>query len=514
MNGEKGQALPLAILALAIGTLVITPFLGHASSNLIGSRFYEEAIIRHSSCDAGIEHAIWSLTRGDLAEQFSEPGDEVTYQLGEAVNGLTTTVTVTANATGGGGGTAGEITDTILDSYNFGAGGGETPSIIPIAGDVYAIIYGDGKNDGWVKTVEIAADGTVTGTPIDSLEFDTRRGLWGDIIHISGNIYAVAYQGNGSDGFLKTIEITPDGTIADSELDTLEFETNNCNYPEIINVSGNVYAIAYQGQGSDGFVRTVQIAPDGDISSSVIDSLEFDTSNGREPDIIHISGNIFALAYRGSGSDGFLKTIEIASNGQITNTPVDTFEFNPYDCYYPSIIHISENVYAISYTGASPVNGDWWGGVLTTVEIATDGTITNSIIDEIVFDSDAGDYSEIIYIGDNAYAIAYTGNGSDGWLKTVTVDNDGTISDDIIDSLEFDNRDGAYPKIIHINGDIFAVVYTGSSQWIGILKTIEIATSGGTSAAYEILANAGDRTIHALVNTANTTVSIISWQYE
>ncbi len=61
MNSEKGQALPLAILALAMGTLVITPFLGHASSNLIGSRVYEQGITELYSCDSGIEWAMWRL---------------------------------------------------------------------------------------------------------------------------------------------------------------------------------------------------------------------------------------------------------------------------------------------------------------------------------------------------------------------------------------------------------------------------------------------------------------------
>lgn len=66
MNNEKGQALPLAIMALAFGALVITPFLGHASSSLIGSRVYEQGITELYSCDSGIEYAIWSLQSGEL----------------------------------------------------------------------------------------------------------------------------------------------------------------------------------------------------------------------------------------------------------------------------------------------------------------------------------------------------------------------------------------------------------------------------------------------------------------
>jgi len=61
MKGEKGAALPLAIMALALGSLVIMPFLGHASSTLIGSGVYEQGLDEGYAADAGIEYAVWGL---------------------------------------------------------------------------------------------------------------------------------------------------------------------------------------------------------------------------------------------------------------------------------------------------------------------------------------------------------------------------------------------------------------------------------------------------------------------
>ena len=168
MKDEKGQALPIAMLALAFGTLVISPFLGHAGTSLTGSRVYGEAIIHQSSCDAGVEHAIWDLTRGSLAEQLPNPGDEVTYQLAETLNGLTTTVTVTANVTGEDG-SAGDITDTVIDSLEFDTVYGHMPDIIHISDNIYAIAYRGNGNDGFLKTVAIASDGDITNSVLDSL---------------------------------------------------------------------------------------------------------------------------------------------------------------------------------------------------------------------------------------------------------------------------------------------------------------------------------------------------------
>ena len=90
MKSEKGQAMPLAILALMIGMLVITPFLGHASANFIGSRTYEQSLTETYAGDSGVEYAIWSLMSGNL--EVAEGATEALPQF--TINGKTVTVTV------------------------------------------------------------------------------------------------------------------------------------------------------------------------------------------------------------------------------------------------------------------------------------------------------------------------------------------------------------------------------------------------------------------------------------
>jgi len=87
MNSEKGQALPLAILALAFGTLVITPFLGHASSSLIGSRVYEQGITELYSCDAGIEWALWNLKKNPVLTTNTTYDSTVLEPIPSEING-------------------------------------------------------------------------------------------------------------------------------------------------------------------------------------------------------------------------------------------------------------------------------------------------------------------------------------------------------------------------------------------------------------------------------------------
>jgi hypothetical protein len=93
-SGEKGQALVIVLFLVAFGTLVISPFLGHAGSGLIGARTFGELLNQEYSSDAGVEHAIWGLAFGDLADQLPDIGDNVSYQLGETINGIIPDITV------------------------------------------------------------------------------------------------------------------------------------------------------------------------------------------------------------------------------------------------------------------------------------------------------------------------------------------------------------------------------------------------------------------------------------
>lgn len=59
--GDAGQALPLALVALAIGAVLVAPFLTNVSVNLLASRQTDEAIADYYSADAGIEWGLWRL---------------------------------------------------------------------------------------------------------------------------------------------------------------------------------------------------------------------------------------------------------------------------------------------------------------------------------------------------------------------------------------------------------------------------------------------------------------------
>ena len=83
----------------------------------------------------------------------------------------------------------------------------------------------------------------------------------------------------------------------------------------------------------------------------------------------------------------------------------------------------------------------------------------------------------------------------------------------MVDSLEFDIKQGKTPDIFHVSGDIYAIAYAGDGD-DGFLKTIEITMAGDGTSTYEIVSTASSSTITALVSIAGENVSILSWQIE
>ena len=84
-------------------------------------------------------------------------------------------------------------------------------------------------------------------------------------------------------------------------------------------VDADTYALAYTGDQSDGFITTFTISADGTTITEVT-SLEHDTVFGRENSLVQVDSDTYALAYEGNDTDGFITTFTI-SGSVATPTP-------------------------------------------------------------------------------------------------------------------------------------------------------------------------------------------------
>ncbi len=60
-EGQRGSALILVLIALALGSMLITPTLGYVSTGLAEARISEELLLEQYAADAAVEYAMWQL---------------------------------------------------------------------------------------------------------------------------------------------------------------------------------------------------------------------------------------------------------------------------------------------------------------------------------------------------------------------------------------------------------------------------------------------------------------------
>jgi len=452
-------------ITLVNGNIYVIAYGGFKSAGTVRTvEIYNDGSIRNEVIDAyefdsgiggyGREPSIIHLDGDIYAVAYRGPDDD----------GWLKTIKVYSNGT---------IHKGIIDSYEFDTIFCYEPSIIRVKNDVYAIVYRGADDDGIIKTVRIANNGIISKPVIDYSEIGIFDCQLPDVIHINNNIYALAFRGFYDDGYLRTVEINNDGSINDSIIDSYKFQLGEVLDPMLIHINGDIFAIVYSNYESSswhGYIKTVGIDSNG-IITGVVDSLDFESTQGIRPDIVHVEGNIYAIAYRGPGHCGYVKTVTITNTGAIIVAGMDTKQFYSSNCYYPDIIHVKGEIYAIAYTGS----GD--DGYLQTVKITNTGVITTTGMDNLEFETSYCVFSKIINVTNDIVAITYMGPDSDGWVKTVKIDGNGTIVGGVIDSLEFDTSYGYQPDIIHIKERVFAIAYTGPS-YHGYIKTFRIGEKG------------------------------------
>jgi hypothetical protein len=503
LAGESGLALPIVLGVLALGALVTAPFLTHASTNLLGSAAYKQTINETYAADAGVEHAIWSLTGGALASQIPAVGDSTSYVLSYQVNALAVNITVTNTAGGSGGGvSAGTIAQSIISSLQFDFSGYD-PVILNIASGIYAVVYTDSYNSVVVKTLGISAAGIISQSIIDSLSIDN-PGYEPELINIATGIYAVVYRGSNNKGYIATLQIASNGAIGNYLIDQVVFTSSNSYEPRLIHTSGSYYLVAYRGSSNKGYASTLQISSGGVITNTVVSTYNF-AATCYEPDVTPVGGNYYAVAYRGASNKGNLVTLAVNGSGIITGSLIDSLLFNNTAAYIPKILNISGSTYAVAYRGASNY------GYITTQTISTAGIISGTTIATFKFEGSACYEPYLIPVSGSVYAVAYRGPSNDGYLKTLDIASSGTINQ-VVDTFVFDASTGYEPCIIPVSDSVYAVAYRGGKANTGYVKTIGISTSSANT--YRILSAAGGTTTTADITIDNGTITPDSWLIE
>jgi len=371
----------------------------------------------------------------------------------------------------------GDITEAVIDTLIIDSAFGSVPSALHIQDNVYAVAYQGPATDGWVKTFCVDDDGTISNAIIGSLEFDTVNGAMSrgrSLVHVSGTTYAIVYKGPDSDGFIVTVSISGAGVIGNAVLYKLEYDTSATNAQTIIHVSGSIFAIFYKSS-ENGFIKTVSIAANGTISS-VIDSFDM----GGAVDwckIINHSGDIFLLAH-----DDKVHTITIDSSGNIGAALISSLTFTALGASYTNILQIAPTKYAVTFRDGTALQHD---GHHTTFSVDGAGAIS-SAIDTYEFSGDL--------FANNTYnlsrlvrAVVYGGAGDNGHIETRSIDLDGNIATSRVDEWQFDNDYCNAPVLLHVSDNVYLIIYQYVSS--GAMKAITLAMETEVDGIYVWLAD-------------------------
>ena len=267
-----------------------------------------------------------------------------------------------------------------------------------------------------------------------SLEYSDSIGRYNSLVQVDSDTYALAHSGSGGDGYISTFTISSDGASI-VEVNSLEHDTNQGQYNSLVQVDSDTYALAYSGLENDGYISTFTIDSDGTITpiriqdhanhASASANLEHDTSDGNHNSLVQVDSDTYALAYKGVNHDGYISTFTISSSGAITAVRTQSggnnLEHDGSNGLHNSLLQIDSDTYALAYTG------DGSDGYISTFTISSDGA---SIVEvnSLEHDSVHGTYNSLLQIDFDTYALAYTSIGKDGWVSTFTIkSNNGII---------------------------------------------------------------------------------------
>ena len=407
------------------------------------------------------------------------------------------------------------ITDTGLlseISYHvyFDDDDGGQPEILHLKNDIYTIVYGGPilRQTGILKTIEILPDGTITlsrtipplAKTIDQLAFESQAGNFirsPSLFRIAGSgFYGISYSIDSPTtnlwGRIITIKIQDDGMIVTISRKDVIFEPSRCASPYIVPIANDIYSVVYGHRGT-GIIKTIRIRDDGHIGQNPILSMRELGSlfcyDGDE--ILSSDGNYVVNVFRGINARFMIKTVHVdPMTKTIANTFVDSFTIEEgytssngtYNASYaPTIIWISNNVYAIAYSHYMTLPS-FRNGKIITVRVDAAGRITP--VARFTFDTNCM-YTPFSFIpidkGNGIYAVAYQLTNNQGKIATVKIANDGSIVG-VIDSFVFETVRLREPSMVQVSGDIYAVIYRDStaSSAYGRVATLQIYGSNGT----------------------------------
>ena len=359
----------------------------------------------------------------------------------------------------------------VISELEFDTSLGQYPTITHLTGTTYVGAWAGQGNDGFIATFVIPNDGSSI-TKATQLEHQTVMGQYNSIVRIDNNTVALAYSGQGNDGFISTFDVASDGSSI-TEVATLEYNTNYAAWhSNFVQVDSDTYLLA---NGNQGDITAFTISADGNTITEVTSLTHLANGSTYHTSMVQVDSDTYGLIYKNStDDDGYLQTFTVPANGS-SITKAALLEFDTGNYSTGSIIQVDSDTYLVGYSG------DGSDGYLKTLSISADGN-TLSALATLEFETSYAEFVSLVKVDSDTYAAAFRGAANDGFIKTFTVPSNGS-SITAVATIEYDTKYGnhSFPSsFIQIDSDTYAIMNSGDGD-DGYIRTINIESDGTMS---------------------------------
>lgn len=326
------------------------------------------------------------------------------------------------------------------------------------------------------------------GSLKDTFEHETTLLLQVTSVQVADGVVAVCYSGPDGDGFVSTIGVDAAGNITTPIIDQIEFELSSCFDPCFIHCHGNIYAVAYRRGANDVTLKTIEINPAGAITDTVKDTQAIDAALGYRPNLCMARDNWIAVFYENGAGDGVVRTLAIDAGGLIMAHQDECVIQSP--VYGPTdMCQGSTGVVVTAHGGAASAN-------ITTVTVDSNGDMPATPIDTHQLSGNRQDHFQIIKIrqSESIFIISARITASSvGWIHAIDVDGSGNIGASTLSSRETAAEIGA-PQPMRKVAEGMLVLCRSNALGELFVQTHNVNTGGGIAAPKDSI-NLGDQDV-------------------
>jgi len=355
----------------------------------------------------------------------------------------------------------------LLDTHIFDSTRGSYPAIQQIDEDLHCIAYRGPDDDGWSKSVNITAAGAISEPASNTLVFDATTANYCKACVRPPNILCNFYRSEDLDRYLEAIKVNADGTLEQHANHGVKFTTADYTFGPPLYRAGSIVAIAYQHQDGTAHVCTITVSDEGQVTDPPTHDLATTAIVQGYPSLAHVKDNVHVLMYQDGGNNGYAISVNISEAGTVTPTGQPNTLIAAQYNWNNNLIKIKDNTFICVHHGPDST------GVAAVFQCSDEGVITVPTNNIYEFEDTSCDAPWALRITDEVFAVAYTGQDGDGFLKTIKCHVASAATWTAVSALEFDEAHCDDPVIIKRGPGVYTLCYNGPAD-AGTLKTVQI----------------------------------------